>query len=84
MPKTSITVTTEIELTVETAAKWFVGLSDEQQADFFVEAAKASLAWGPLWAGQYYSAGRHLRDCECSTNEARELVKTLAEGLVPD
>jgi hypothetical protein len=78
-----VTVTTEIDLTIETAASWFANMSDEEQADFFVEVAKAALKWKCQghWATQFWLVGRHLRDCECSTDDARELVRNLASGM---
>lgn len=52
---------------------------DDHQAKFFVEVAKIMEAWGSgKMERQLYSIGDHLRTCECATEEARELVKTLA------
>lgn len=86
MPTVEIVTKTEISLTIGTAAEWFSGLSDEKQADFFIEVAKASRKWDCQghWASQYWLVGRHLRDCACSTDEARELVEELASGLRRD
>lgn len=75
-----------IDINLKIAAEWFANLSDEQQADFFVEVAEASKKWECQghWATQYWLVGRHLRDCECSTDDARNLVRELASGLEAD
>ena len=86
MPKVEVITKTEFDLDIDVAAGWFAGLSDEQQADFFVAVAKASQKWECQghWATQYWLVGRHLRDCACSTDEARELVQELGTGLRHD
>ena len=82
MTKSTITVTTEVELDVETAAKWFSGLSDERQAQFFVEVAKAAKSWdGPPDMQWNYVAG-HLVNCKCSTDDARSLIKSLHDHMM--
>ena len=83
MPKIEVTTKVEIDLDIEIAADWFSGLSDEKQADFFVAVAKASKKWECQghWSTQYWLVGRHLRDCECSTDDARDLVREMASGL---
>lgn len=81
MSKTSITVTTEIDLDVKTAAAWFAGLDDEQQAQFFIDVAEAAKAWDGAQSSQWFFVGRHLRDCECSTYEARDLIESIAGGI---
>lgn len=82
------TYTAEIEkhetvvLNVDLAARWFSGLSDEQQADFFIAVAAEAMQWPAQPQGdQWWRVGRHLRDCDCATEEARELVRDLADGL---
>lgn len=77
------TTKTVIAIDMKTAAEWFANLSDERQADFFVEVAKAAQQWDcqGRWSSQFWLVGRHLRDCSCSTDEARELVEELAKGL---
>lgn len=76
-----ITVTTEVELSITVAAQWFSNLDDEAQADFFIKVAELSKPWGALWTQQYYLVGRHLATCQCSTDEARQLVESISEGL---
>ena len=77
----------EIDLDIKTAAKWFSGLDDEQQADFIIQVAEEAKQWtGGMghWTYQFWLVGRHLRDCSCSTYEARDLVEQIADGLKPD
>lgn len=79
MTRTSITVTTEIDLSIEAAAKWFAGLDDDQMCQFFVAIAAEAERWPPqnrdnLW----YHLGKHLRTCECSTQEARDMIHAWA------
>lgn len=84
MPAITAIVTTEtqFELSIETAAQWFCELDDDHQAKFFVEVAKIMETWGPgklEW--QAHSIGSHLKNCECSTDEARQIVRELHGGL---
>ena len=69
----------------------FCGLDDEQQAQFFIECAAIMATWrGGLFegrmAGEYQMGlvGKHLRTCTCSNDDARELVRALAEGLAAE
>jgi hypothetical protein len=76
--------TVEIELSIETAAQFFAGLSDNEQAQFFIEVARIATetyvgGYGPR--EQWYRIGSHLKNCKCSTDEARQIVHELANGL---
>lgn len=81
--KVSITTTQEIELNIEDVAKWFANLDDDSQAKFFVEVDRAADSWPKsyLKAEQWYRIGSHLRNCECSTDGARVLIRNIYEGL---
>jgi hypothetical protein len=83
MPSVEVVTKTTLAIDMKVAAEWFSALTDEQQADFFIEVARLSAEWGCRghWGEQYYLVGRHLRDCECSTENAREMVRSLADGL---
>lgn len=82
MPASKITITTEIELDIETAAKWFSGLSDDDWCKFFVAVAKEAEAWGPFGEGQmYWATGRHLATCECSSNGARAMLTDIVRAM---
>lgn len=84
MAKTAITITTEIDLDVATGAAWFAGLDDEQQAQFFIDVAEHAKKWPKPACFQWFSVGRHLRNCDCSTTEARDLITEIAGGIEPD
>lgn len=73
----------EIELSIENAAKWFSGLSDDEQAGFFIAVAEEAKQWqgGNGSSYQWYRVGSHLKNCEYSTHEARELIRQIADGL---
>lgn len=62
-------------------AESFCDMDDDQQAKFFVEVARIMNAWGgaKLYTQAYY-IGRHLRTCACSTDDARELVRLIADA----
>lgn len=82
MTRTAITVTTEIELDTVTAAKWFWGLSDEDQAQFLIEIEKISRETTGGRAGMQwcYMMG-HLQTCECSNQQTRDMVEEWASYL---
>lgn len=82
MSKSTITVTTEVELDVVTAATWFAGISDEQQAQFFVEVAKVARTWGGSPEIQWGYVAGHLVKCPCSTDDARSLIKSLHDHMM--
>lgn len=72
----------DIALTPAQVAEAFCDLNDEDQAQVFVEIAKIASAWpGGVTGTQFFMVGRHLRDCECSTEEARDVVREIASGL---
>ncbi len=74
----TIKVTTEIELDIETAAKWFAGLDDDEMARFLVAVAEEARSYPGDPDNQWHYLGGHLANCECSTEEAREMVKRWA------
>lgn len=79
--KISTTVTTEIDLDVQTAAEWFSGLDDDQQTQFFVAVAEIAKSWPGSADTQWYSIGGHLRSCDCSTDDAREMIRSIARYM---
>jgi hypothetical protein len=76
-------LTATVDLSVVVLAEAFAQLDDEAQAQFFIEVARLAESWRtPLGPGyQWYSVGKHLRDCSCATEEARDLVREIASGL---
>ena len=79
--RVQVQYTTEIELDVETAAKWFTGLSDEQQADFFIGVQRESLKWDGRPETQWYYMSRHLAECGCSNAATRDMIRYWAETV---
>ncbi len=89
---TRMTVEVNVQFTPRMIAEAFCEMNDEEQAQFFIEASAIAQAWkdtrpdsirlGPGW--QWWSVGRHLRNCECSTPEAREMVKEINSGAETD
>ena len=79
-----LSVMVDVPLTVEQLAGLFSELDDDAQAKFFVEVARIMQSWTPYERDmQAAYIGRHLRDCECSTESARELVAEIARAMQP-
>jgi hypothetical protein len=76
-----ITVTTEIDLDIGTAAKWFAGLDDDEMCRFLVAVAEEAKSYPRSADNQWYYLGGHLRNCECSTEEAREMIRAWAHYM---
>lgn len=74
----TIKVTTEIELDIETAAKWFAALDDDEMCRFLVAVAEEAKSYPSDPDNQWYYLGGHLKSCECSTEDAREMVRKWA------
>lgn len=70
----------DVKLTPAQLAEAFCDLDDELQAQFFIEVARIASTWAPGNFMQWHSVGRHLRDCPCSTLEAVDLVREIAEA----
>ena len=73
-----VTLSVEIEVDVAHLAKQFAELSDDAQAQFLCLAAKGM---GEAVEVQAMYIGRHLRTCDCSTEEGRAFVRELARSL---
>lgn len=74
----TIKVTTEIELDIDTAARWFAALDDDEMCRFMVAVAREAKAYPSNPDNQWYYLGGHLKSCECSTQDARDMVKAWA------
>lgn len=73
------------KLSVTELAQAFTELDDDAQAKFFVEVTNIAATWSAEdWQHnqemQWFFVGRHLRDCECSTEAAREMVCEIARA----
>ena len=80
-----LTVTVDVPMTLEQLAGLFVELDVAAQAKFFVEVARLMSTWTPHERNmQEFYIGRHLRDCSCSTEEARDFLRSLVDSMNPD
>jgi hypothetical protein len=76
--KIEVVTTQIIDLDLDALAKAFSGLDDESQAQFFVKvAAIAAQTYVSPQETQWWYVGRHLRTCECSTEEGRDLIRSI-------
>jgi hypothetical protein len=74
--------TVEVKLTPAQLAEEWCALNDEDQAQFFIEAARLMASWGPgARSTQMYQVGKHLLTCECSSDAARSVVQEIAGGI---
>lgn len=71
-----------VTLTAEQVADAFSELNDDEQARVFVRLAEISETW-PAHArlAQYAAIGKHLRECECSTPGAREVIEEIHAAM---
>lgn len=69
----------------EALAEEFCKLDDDTQAKFFVHVARIMSTWDGFGSASAYMQasfiGRHLATCECSTEEARELIRNIAAAM---
>lgn len=72
----TIKVTTEIELDIATAAKWFASLDDDSMCRFLVAVAEEAKKFDGSPDHQWYYLGGHLRNCTCSTDDARDMIRS--------
>lgn len=79
--KIPVTMTTEIDVTPRLLAELFCGMDDEQQAQFFIDASAVARRWNNVADWQWFTVGRHLKTCACSTEDARDMVLSIADGL---
>lgn len=81
--KVEVTTTHEIEIDLKLCAKWFAGLSDEEQAQFFIEVAEEGKKFPSPQSMQWFLVGRHLRTCDCATYASRDLIQSIHDGMTP-
>lgn len=58
----------------------FCEMDDERQAQFFIDVARIATLWDGDPGIQWMRVGRHLRDCACSTDNARDMVREIASA----
>jgi len=82
MPKLEIKTISEVDVDVAMLARCFAHMNDEDQAQFFIEVAKIGETWGNLGGEQqWWFIGRHLSTCECSTDSARDMIRSIADAI---
>jgi hypothetical protein len=69
-------VKASVEIDLETLARAFCEMDDDQQAQFFVKVAEIAKEFSGF-DNQWYFLGGHLRNCECSTDDAREMIDSI-------
>ncbi len=74
-------ITRTIRLDIPAVATWFCALTDDQQARFFVVVAEQAKSWPLPQSYQRYQLGSHLRNCTCSSEEARDMIREIMNGL---
>lgn len=77
VPRTNVTITTEIDLDIATGAKWFSGLTDDQMAEFFIAVEKESRDWPGFPDTMWCYLGKHLAECECSSANVRDMLRSI-------
>lgn len=84
MKSVTIEKSMKVQVTVDLheLALLFADMTDDDQAQFFVEVAKIMETWGPQKHMQAYYIGRHLATCTCSSFEARELIENIHEAIL--
>lgn len=79
--KIEIVSTQTIELDLDMLAKAFANLDDDAQAQFFVKVAAIAESYLRPQENQWWYVGRHLRECECSTEGGREVIRSIARAM---
>ncbi len=75
----------EIAMTPEVLARAWCDMNDQNQADFFIACAKIMGEWkAHERLSQLYAVGNHLRDCGCSSDDARAVVDEIHAGMVAE
>lgn len=71
-----------LSLSTEEIAGAFCALDDDAQAQFFVHVAAKMRTWGHGKSDmQRLYIAHHLRDCSCTTDEAREWIADVADEM---
>ncbi len=79
MPK--VMLKSEVEVDLDMLAECFAALNDDEQTQFFVKVAEIAKSWPFRGESQWWYIGSHLRNCECSSEEARDMIRSIAEGI---
>lgn len=86
MTTATLTITRVISLTIDEAAEWFAGISDDDMAQFFCKVAEHAKCWpSPSFRPDHmwYLVGRHLASCECATDDGRNMLRGIVNAMEP-
>jgi hypothetical protein len=72
---------TIVDVTPELLAKIFCDMDDDAQCKFFVEVGRIASESEANFDQQWWYLGGHLRNCECSTQHARNFISGLYEAM---
>ena len=72
-----IEITSRVNVDLDMLATCFTNMDDDAQAKFFVKVAELAKTWKDPGA-QWYAIGSHLRNCKCSNEEARDMIRSIA------
>ena len=75
-----IEMTSIVDVTPEVLAKVFCALDDDQMCKFFVEVHRLA-SEVPTFDNQWYYLGGHLRNCECSNEGTREMLRNIVRYM---
>lgn len=82
MARKKIKAQVEIDLSIVNGAAWFAELNDDEQAQFFVHvAAIAAETYEGSPESQWIRIGDHLATCKCSSEQGRELIRSIHYGM---
>jgi hypothetical protein len=82
--KVMVKTEAEIDISIEIAAQWFANITDDDQARFFVAVCEEAKKWKKGGLGpnhQWFQIGSHLKNCECSSEAARDMIREMYNGL---
>lgn len=70
-----------VDVTVEILAQCFAALNDDEMCKFFVEVARIANEWPANPGNQWYYLGGHLRNCECSNEQTRDMLRQIVHQM---
>lgn len=76
-----VDVKVPVSITIEKLAELFCDLDDDGMAKFFVAVAAKAETWEKPADFQWAFVAEHLVTCECSSHDAREMIRSLAYHL---
>lgn len=82
MPNKTVMVQCRVDVTPEVVAGMFADMDDDSQVQFFVHVAALFATFKSLGGDwQIHAIGKHLAECECSSEGARDWVIALADAV---